>query len=140
MGRNMMAQKGSGRKRLASFKDRLENLMQGEKPYRWARRVGIKKGVFQYYWERGGKPSADNLLKIQQYTGCSLEWLVTGKDRYTPKSTERASMVRETGYTTSDNPRLVKVLNKIRKVFDTGSKKDRENLEIMVDRFFSGKK
>jgi len=135
-----MVQKGSGRKRLTSFRDRLENLMEGEKPYRWARRVGIKKGVFQYYWERGGKPSADNLLKIQQYTGCSLEWLVTGKDRYTPKSTERASMVRETAYTTSDNPRLVKVLNKIRKVFDTGSKKERENLEIMVDRFCSGKK
>jgi len=135
-----MVQKGSGRKRLASFKDRLENLMEGEKPYRWARRVGIKKGVFQYYWERGGIPSAGNLLKIQQYTGRSLEWLVTGKDRYTPKSTKRASMVSEIGYSTRDNPRLVKILSKVRKVFYTGSKNDRENLEIMIDRFFSGKK
>jgi phage repressor protein C with HTH and peptisase S24 domain len=135
----MMVQKGSGRKRLASFKDRLESLMQGEKPYRWARRVGIKKGVFQYYWERGGKPSADNLLKIQQYTGCSLEWLVTGKDRYSPKGVDRPSLVREMGPAMDQNPRLERLLGKVRRIFDKGSKKDRENLELMVDRFFSGK-
>lgn len=134
-----MILKGPGKKKMVMFRDRLESLMHGDKPYRWARRVGIKKGVFQYYWERGGKPSADNLLKIQQYTGCSLEWLVTGKDRYGSKASERVLMVREGG-AGMDDPKLVKIIGKVRKIFETGSKKDKENLTILVDRFFSGKK
>ncbi|MFW2332098.1 MAG: helix-turn-helix domain-containing protein [Nitrospinota bacterium] len=66
-----------------SFKQRLILLMGDEKPYAWCEKVGIKKGLFQYYWQKGNIPKYDNLLKIQQFTNCSLNWLVTGQgDQY----------------------------------------------------------
>ena len=58
---------------------RLAVLMAGERPYTWAKKVGISKGLFQYYWQRGHVPSYRNLLKIREYTGCSLDWLLTGE-------------------------------------------------------------
>ncbi len=64
---------------MTTFKDRLKILMDGEKPYAWTQKVGIEKGLFQYYWQKERIPSYKNLLKIQQYTGCSLDWLVTGR-------------------------------------------------------------
>ena len=51
-----------------TFKDRLKLLMKDEKPYTWARKVGIEKGLFQYYWQKGKIPTYFNLLKIQDYT------------------------------------------------------------------------
>ncbi len=62
-----------------TFKDRLTLLMNGEKPYAWTQKVGIEKGLFQYYWQKGRIPSFKNLMKIQRYTGCSLDWLLTGR-------------------------------------------------------------
>ena len=62
-----------------TFKDRLAILMKGEKPYTWAQKVGIEKGLFQYYWQKGNIPGYENLIKIQNYTGCSLDWLITGR-------------------------------------------------------------
>lgn len=62
-----------------TFKDRLAILMKGERPYTWARQVGIEKGLFQYYWQKGKIPTYENLLKIQKHTGCSIDWLLTGK-------------------------------------------------------------
>ena len=62
-----------------TFKDRLEILMKGEKPYTWARKAGIEKGLFQCYWQNGKIPTYENLLKIQRHTGCSLDWLLTGR-------------------------------------------------------------
>lgn len=64
---------------MATFKDRLKILMNGDKPYAWTQKVGIEKGLFQYYWQKERIPSYRNLLKIQQYSGCSLDWLLTGK-------------------------------------------------------------
>ncbi len=62
-----------------TFRDRLQLLMKGERPYTWARKVGIEKGLFQYYWQKGKIPTFENLLKIQNFTGCSLDWLLTGR-------------------------------------------------------------
>jgi transcriptional regulator with XRE-family HTH domain len=62
-----------------TFRDRLKLLMKGEKPYTWARKIGIEKGLFQYYWQKGKVPTYANLMKIQNYTGCSLDWLLMGK-------------------------------------------------------------
>jgi len=36
-----------------TFRDRLRLLMKEDKPYTWARKVGIEKGLFQYYWQKG---------------------------------------------------------------------------------------
>jgi hypothetical protein len=61
-----------------TFKDRLTLLIGAEKPYAWARKVGIEKGLFQYYWQKEKIPTYMNLIKIQKFTGCSLDWLLTG--------------------------------------------------------------
>jgi hypothetical protein len=53
--------------------------MGGERPYSFGKKLGIEKGLFQYYWQKGGMPSSENLLKIQKGTGCSLDWLLTGR-------------------------------------------------------------
>ena len=66
-------------KKRQTFKDRLALLMKGEKPYTWARKVGIEKELFQYYWQKGNIPTYENLIKIHDYTGCSLDWLLMGK-------------------------------------------------------------
>ncbi len=66
-------------KNMGSFKDRLKTLMGDEKPYAWCRKVQIEKGLFQYYWQKGKIPKYENLLKIRNYTGCSLDWLMTGE-------------------------------------------------------------
>lgn len=63
----------------SSFKDRLKILMGDERPYAWCRKVKIEKGLFQYYWQKGKIPKYENLLKIRNYTGCSLDWLMTGE-------------------------------------------------------------
>ncbi len=62
-----------------TFKNRLMILMDGDKPYTWAKKVGIEKGLFQYYWQKGKVPTYVNLIKIQNHSGCSLDWLLTGK-------------------------------------------------------------
>ncbi len=65
-----------------TFKNRLEILMAdcGERqPYAWAKKMGIKVGLFSYYWNKGNVPTFETLMKIQSYTGCSLDWLLMGQ-------------------------------------------------------------
>lgn len=62
-----------------TFKDRLKILMNGDRPYSWSKKTGIEKGLFQYYWQKGKIPTYENLLKIQRHSGCSLDWLLTGR-------------------------------------------------------------
>jgi hypothetical protein len=68
--------------RQETFTDRLKILMaidDEKRPYVWAKKVGIEMGLFQYYWQKGKVPTANNLIKIQNYAGCSIDWLLTGK-------------------------------------------------------------
>lgn len=75
-------------KPVTSFKDRLQFLMGTNKPYAWCKKVGIEKGLFQYYWQMGKIPKYDNLLKIRNYTSCSLDWLMTGEGEPFPDRIE----------------------------------------------------
>lgn len=65
--------------RTKSFKDRLYYLVGDNKPYSWCKQAGIEKGLFQYYWQKGKIPKNDNLIKIRNFSGCSLDWLLTGE-------------------------------------------------------------
>ena len=64
--------------KLKSFKERLQYLIGETKPYAWCKAVGIEKGLFQYYWQKEKIPKYENLIKIRNHTGCSLDWLMTG--------------------------------------------------------------
>lgn len=58
---------------------RLKELMQGEKPYTWAKRIGLSQATFDRMWKKGIAPKADMLLLISEATGCSIDWLLRGE-------------------------------------------------------------
>jgi len=60
------------------FHQRLVKLIGREQPFSWAARIGISKGAFSRIWHEGTMPGTELLCKIQQSTGCSLDWLING--------------------------------------------------------------
>lgn len=117
-----------------TFRDRLKLLMKGEKPYTWARKVGIEKGLFQYYWQKGKIPTYDNLIKIQSYSGCSLDWLLTGKT-VAIDQIENLPMVREPNPVYGEmNLRRANSLEQVKKIYSSKKEKDIELLEGILDK------
>ncbi|MGK7346679.1 MAG: hypothetical protein ACNS63_12815 [Candidatus Nitrospinota bacterium M3_3B_026] len=86
----MSAKKTTRKKpaKLKTFKDRLRFLIGDDKPYAWCKKVGIEKGLFQYYWQKEKIPKYENLIKIRNYTRCSLDWLMTGEGEPFPDRVE----------------------------------------------------
>jgi hypothetical protein len=74
--------------KLGKFKDRLQFLIGDARPYAWCKDVGIEKGLFQYYWQKEKIPKYENLIKIKNHTGCSLDWLMTGEGEPYPDRIE----------------------------------------------------
>jgi len=64
---------------IEGLRSRLEYLIGNEKPFAWAKRVGIHSATFSRMWNEGVSPKADTLLYISEATGCSIDWLLTGK-------------------------------------------------------------
>ncbi len=120
-----------------TFRDRLKILMRGEKPYTWARRVGIEKGLFQYYWQREKIPTYENLLKIQRYSGCSLDWLLTGRD-LSFGQIEDLPMKKVTGPEHGQNIiKLTTTIKQIKKVYKKNNTDDIELLESLLKKLVS---
>lgn len=123
-----------------SFKERLRLLMKGEKPYTWARKVGIEKGLFQYYWQKEKIPTYENLLKIQRYTGCSLDWILTGK-AVAIDQIENLPMVKEANPVYGAmNLRRADSLEKVKKVYASRAIDDIELLEGLLEKIIPTKK
>jgi len=117
-----------------TFKERLVLLMKGEKPYTWARKVGIEKGLFQYYWQKEKIPTYENLLKIQRYSGCSLDWLLTGK-AVAIDQIENLPMVKETQPVYGAmNLRRADSLDKVKKLYASRATKEIELFEGILDK------
>lgn len=115
-----------------SFKDRLRVLMKGDRPYTWAKKVGIEKGLFQYYWQKGKIPTYINLLKIQEYTGCSLDWLLTGQSVAFEKITKLPMVKGKNPQYGARNLRLSKTIEQLRNVYDTKSNEDIKVIEYII--------
>ncbi len=120
-------------KKPQTFKDRLKILMKGDRPYTWAKKVGIDKGLFQYYWQKGKIPSYVGLMKIQKFTGCSLDWLLTG-------SKVALDQIDNLPMTTVKNPkygarnlRIAKSIEKLRTIYQKKADRDIQNLEYIVE-------
>lgn len=123
-----------------TFRDRLRLLMKDEKPYTWARKVGIEKGLFQYYWQKGKIPTYENLLKIQNYTGCSLDWLLTGK-AVAIDQIENLPMVKESNPVYGKmNLRRAKTLEDVKKVYSSRNEKDIDLLEGILEKLVPANK
>ena len=61
------------------FHARLKILIGEEHPYGWAAKVGISKGAFNRIWKEGTVPSPDKLKSIAEFTGVTIDWLLTGE-------------------------------------------------------------
>ncbi len=123
-----------GGERTQTFKDRLMLLMKGEKPYTWARKVGIEKGLFQYYWQKGKIPTYENLLKIQNYSGCSLDWLLTGR-AVDVDQIDNLPMVRESNPVYGEmNLRRAHSLEKVKELYASRSTDDITLLEGLLEK------
>ena len=124
---------------MTTFKDRLTILMKGEKPYAWTQKVGIEKGLFQYYWQKGRIPSCKNLLKIQQYSGCSLDWLVTGNSVDMSRVSEEDMMLdkplkgRNKALWEKRSKHFRAITPKLKYIYAEGEQKDIEALEYFVN-------
>lgn len=116
------------------FRERLRQLMKGDKPYSWARKVGIEKGLFQYYWQKSRIPTYDNLMKIQEYTGCSLDWLLSGK-AVALDQMDGLTFVKESNPVYGQmNLRRVESLEKVKALYATRKEKDIELLEGVLEK------
>jgi len=123
-----------------TFRDRLKLLMKEEKPYTWAGKVGIQKGLFQYYWQKHRIPTYENLLKIQRYTGCSLDWLLTGKT-VAVDQIDNLPMVKEENPVYGElNLRRADSLEKVSKIYSSRRVKDIELLEGILEKLTPAQK
>lgn len=117
-----------------TFRDRLRLLMKEDKPYTWARKVGIEKGLFQYYWQKEKIPTYENLLKIQRFTGCSLDWLLTGK-AVAIDQIENLPMVREASPVYGEmNLRRVNSLENVKSIYAGRNVEDIKLLEGILNK------
>jgi transcriptional regulator with XRE-family HTH domain len=124
------------------FRERLQQLMKGDKPYSWARKVGIEKGLFQYYWQKARIPTYDNLMKIQKYTGCSLDWLLAGI-AVNFDQIDGFSFVKESNPVYGKmNLKRAESLEKVKAVYATRKESDIDLLESILERIVpaSGRK
>lgn len=64
----------------AGFKERLAELIRSEKPFTWAKRLGISAATFNRMWNDGIPPKASVLILIAKNTGVSLDWLLLGEE------------------------------------------------------------
>ncbi len=124
---------------MTTFKDRLRILMKGEKPYSWTQKVGIEKGLFQYYWQKGRIPSYKNLLKIQQYSGCSLDWLVTGRTVDISRVSKEEMMLdkplkgKNKVLLEKRGKHFLAITAKLKDIYAVGDQQDIEALEYFVN-------
>jgi hypothetical protein len=122
-----------------TFKDRLKILMKDSRPYTWSKKVGIDKGLFQYYWQKGKIPTYENLLKIQRFSGCSLDWLLTGRAVAFERIEDLPMVTEKTPKYGARNLRLADAINKLRDIYSKKTDKDVETTEYLLDAILAKK-
>ena len=74
-----------------------------EKPFTWAKRIGINGATFSRIWNEGVPPKANHLESIAKITGVSIDWLLTGEgpmmrgEAVSPQSQPAANLDPEGG-------------------------------------------
>nr|ELR5115163.1 helix-turn-helix domain-containing protein [Providencia stuartii] len=69
---------------ITGFKDRLNTLIDKNSIRSFASECGISDATIRKYLSGQSLPGIDKIEAIVKYTGCSLEWLVTGKGTQQP--------------------------------------------------------
>ena len=60
------------------FRSRLTELIGHQKPFEWAKSVGIPSSTFDRIWNHSAIPKAQYLLAISQACNVSVDWLLKG--------------------------------------------------------------
>ena len=77
-----------------TFKDRLLSLFEADaKPSRIANAIDMSLPGFMRLYNDGFIPKAEGLIKIQEVTGCNLNWLLTGIGQPLLTDTEQNEVV-----------------------------------------------
>lgn len=63
----------------SGFRARIQTLVGKEKPYLWAKRLGIPSASFDRIWREGTIPKAEHLVRIAKGCGVTIDWLVIGE-------------------------------------------------------------
>lgn len=63
----------------SGLRERIADLIGGEEPFKWAKRIGIAAATFDRLWNGGAMPKVETLVRISVATGASLDWLVRGE-------------------------------------------------------------
>ncbi|KZK97318.1 MULTISPECIES: S24 family peptidase [unclassified Pseudovibrio] len=65
-----------------NFQKRLQELISetGKDPFVWAKDAGIPGATFNRMWNEAKIPKYDHLIRISEFSGASLDWLLTGKE------------------------------------------------------------
>lgn len=109
------------------FRDRLKILMGKERPYTFAKKVGIEKGLFQYYWQKGKIPTYKQIEKLCDYSGCTMEWILTGKE------VDFSKLSLLPAGKDPKSVRLGKTMKKLEQIYRTKDDKTIDGLEFPVD-------
>ncbi len=118
---------------METFKDRLKTLMGMQRPYTFARKCGIEKGLFQNYWQKGKIPTYENLLKLQRGTGCSIDWLLTGQIPSLEGRVDKLRFVDSGAETGARQRRLVSATLALRKIYLAAAERDIEAVELLLN-------
>lgn len=99
------------------FIDRLEKVLneKGISKTELAEKIGIRRPTISDWKKNGAIPSGDICLKIAEYLGVSVEWLVRGKEKKSPFET----------YTIEE----IKRLAKLRDI----TPEQKESIDILLD-------
>lgn len=72
----------------SGFHARLAEVIGAEEPFAWAKRAGIPSATFDRIWNGRTIPKSDHLIRIAEFSGVTLDWLVLGKgEANSPPST-----------------------------------------------------
>lgn len=63
----------------SSFRSRLGELVGEQKPFEWAKKVGIPSATWNRAWNEGAIPKAQHLTRIAEHAGVTLDWLISGR-------------------------------------------------------------
>ena len=91
-----------------TFKDRLLSLFEADaKPSRIAAAIDMSLPGFMRLYNDGFIPKAEGLIRIQEVTGCNLNWLLTGIGQPLIADTEHNELIRNNLMSRDHAPSIV---------------------------------
>jgi len=74
---------------ISGLRFRLAKLIGEQKPFEWAKAIGIPSSTFDRVWNHEATPRPEHLLKISRRCGVSIDWLLTGQTSTSSNSSNK---------------------------------------------------